>query len=78
MVRAAEYGNDRIVLGAHYAMDIIGGRTLTLYDMAHLLANDPDYVGQTLTIHGQSAAVPVIAAVRLGVLIVPPPTPLGT
>jgi len=61
MVRAAEYGNDRIVLGAHYAMDIIGGRTLTLYDMAHLLANDPDYVGQTLTIHGQSAAVPVIA-----------------
>ena len=46
MVRAAEYGDDRIVLGAHYAMDVIGGRTLALYDVAHLLANDPDYVGQ--------------------------------
>ena len=29
-------------------MDVIGGRTLALYDMAHLLANDPAYVGQTL------------------------------
>jgi len=61
MVRAAEYGNDRIVLGAHYAMDIIGSRTLTLFDIAHLLANDPSYVGQTLTIHGQTAPAPVIA-----------------
>jgi hypothetical protein len=46
MTRAAEYGNDRIIIGAHYAMDVIGGRTLALYDMAHLLANDPDYVGK--------------------------------
>jgi hypothetical protein len=44
--RAAEYGNDRIIVGAHYAMDVIGGRTLALFDVAHLLANDPDYVGQ--------------------------------
>ena len=48
IARAAEYGNERIVLGAHYAMDVIGGRTLAYYDMAHLLANDPDYVGQKL------------------------------
>ena len=46
MTRAAEYGNDRIIIGAHYAMDVIGGRTLALYDLAHLLANDPAYVGQ--------------------------------
>ncbi len=48
MTRAAEYGNDRILIGAHYAMDVLGGRTLALYDLAHLLANDPAYVGQTL------------------------------
>jgi PAP2 superfamily len=44
----AEYGNDRIVIGAHYAMDVIGGRTLAIYDLAHLLANDPAYVGRPL------------------------------
>ena len=38
VARAAEYGNDRIVMGAHYAMDVLGGRTLALYDLAHLLA----------------------------------------
>ncbi len=46
VVRAAEYGNSRIILGAHYAMDVIGGRTLAEYDLAHLLASDPAYVGQ--------------------------------
>ena len=46
VVRGAEYGNDRIVLGAHYAMDVLAGRTLALYDLAHLLANTPGYVGQ--------------------------------
>ena len=48
IARAAEYGNDRILVGAHYAMDVLGGRTLAIYDMAHLLANDPAYVGRTL------------------------------
>ncbi len=37
IVRAAEYGNDRIILGAHYAMDVLGGRTLALYEVARLL-----------------------------------------
>jgi len=46
ITRAAEYGNDRVLLGAHYAMDVIAGRTLALYDVAHLLANDSAYVGQ--------------------------------
>jgi len=49
IARGAEYGNDRILIGAHYAMDVIGGRTLALYDMAHLLANDPAYLDQPLT-----------------------------
>ena len=48
IARAAEYGNDRIIMGAHYAMDVLGGRTLALYDMAHLLANDPKYLGRNL------------------------------
>ena len=48
MARAAEYGDDRIIMGAHYAMDVLGGRTLATYDMAHLLANDPAYLGHTL------------------------------
>jgi hypothetical protein len=48
IVRGAEYGNSRIIVGAHYAMDVLAGRTLALYDMAHLLANSHDYVGQPL------------------------------
>ncbi len=43
IVRGAEYGNSRILLGAHYAMDVLGGRTLALYDVAHLLAQDKAY-----------------------------------
>ena len=48
IARGAEYGNDRILMGAHYAMDVLGGRTLALYDLAHLLANDPAYMGQPI------------------------------
>jgi hypothetical protein len=48
MIRAAEYGNSRILIGAHYAMDVLAGRTLAIYDLAHLLANDPAYLGRTL------------------------------
>ena len=48
VARGAEYGNDRILLGAHYAMDVLGGRTLAMHDLAHLLANDPVYLGRKL------------------------------
>jgi len=48
VARGAEYGNDRILMGSHYAMDVLAGRTLALYGLAHLLANDPAYVGQRL------------------------------
>jgi membrane-associated phospholipid phosphatase len=47
ITRAAEYGNDRIIMGAHYEMDVIAGRTISMYDLAHLLANDPAYMGQS-------------------------------
>jgi hypothetical protein len=47
IARGAEYGNDRIIMGAHYAMDVLAGRTLALYDMAHLLANDTAYTDKT-------------------------------
>jgi PAP2 superfamily len=45
ITRAAEYGNNRIIVGAHYTMDVLGGRTLATYDIAHLLANTAGYVG---------------------------------
>ena len=48
VARGAEYGNDRILMGAHYAMDVLGGRTLATYDLAHLLANDPAYMNRPL------------------------------
>ena len=39
LTRASEYGNSRIVLGVHYALDVIGGRSLAGYDLAQALAN---------------------------------------
>ena len=48
VARAAEYGNDRIIMGAHYAMDVLGGRTVATYDLAHLLADDPAYMNRPL------------------------------
>ncbi len=62
VVRGAEYGNDRILLGSHYAMDVLAGRTLALYDVAHLLANDPAYMGRSL--HGGTAIKDFRAAVK--------------
>jgi hypothetical protein len=46
ITRAAEYGNSRIVVGAHYAMDVIGGRAVALYDLAQLLSENPTYLNQ--------------------------------
>jgi autotransporter-associated beta strand protein len=44
IVRGAEYGNGRIVIGAHYAMDVLAGRTIAYYDIAQMLANNPTYL----------------------------------
>jgi hypothetical protein len=72
VARGAEYRNDRILMGAHYAMDVMGGRTLAMYDMAHLLANDPAYVGRTLqgvpTIKDFQAAVKTARADAIAAL----------
>ena len=57
VVRGAEYGNDRIIMGAHYAMDVLGGRTVATYDLAHLLANDPAYIGRPLTDFARATAM---------------------
>ena len=46
--RASEYGNSRIVLGVHYALDVIGGRSLAQYDLAQALAN-PAYINNAAT-----------------------------
>jgi PAP2 superfamily len=62
ITRGAEYGNDRILMGSHYVMDVMGGRTLALYDMAHLLANDPAYMG--LSEHGAPSIKDFQGAVR--------------
>jgi len=62
IVRGAEYGNDRILMGSHYAMDVLGGRTLALYDMAHLLANDPAYMG--LSVRGATPITDFQSALR--------------
>jgi hypothetical protein len=62
IVRGAEYGNDRVIMGSHYVMDVLGGRTLALYDMAHLLANDPKYLG--LSVRGAPPIKDFQAAVK--------------
>ncbi|GJD67708.1 phosphatase PAP2 family protein [Methylobacterium gnaphalii] len=66
VTRAAEYGNNRIVIGAHYAMDVLGGRATATHALAHLLANDPAYVGQrrknpaVINAMGQTEGEPVV------------------
>lgn len=41
--RGSEYGHSRIVIGAHYTLDVIAGRTLATYDLAQGLAGRPGY-----------------------------------
>ena len=73
VVGGAEYGNDRIIMGAHYAMDVLGGRTLATYDLAHLLANDPAYMNRplkdvaTMTATSQSQVPQIISDFRAAV-----------
>jgi len=49
-------------MGAHYTMDVMGGRTLALYDLAHLLAKDPSYVDQP--VNGAPRIKDFLAAIK--------------
>ncbi len=46
ITRSSEAGDNRIVLGVHYPLDVMGGRILGEAGVAHLLS-DPDYVENT-------------------------------
>ncbi|CAK9886617.1 MAG: Extracellular serine protease [Candidatus Erwinia impunctatus] len=48
LLRGSEYGNSRITLGVHYALDVIGARIMTTYALAQILNNNPDYLGQNI------------------------------
>jgi subtilase-type serine protease len=48
LARASEYGDSRIVLGAHYALDVIAGRVIGTYDVVQMLNNNPKYLGATV------------------------------
>ncbi len=61
ITRGAEFGNSRIILGAHYTMDVIAGRTLAYYDLSQLLAENPAYLnlkeGKAVPVANYAAAV---------------------
>ncbi|WP_392565384.1 phosphatase PAP2 family protein [Utexia brackfieldae] len=48
MLRGAEYGNSRVTLDVHYALDVIGARIMTTYILAQILNNNPDYLNQQI------------------------------
>jgi hypothetical protein len=60
LIRASEYGNSRIVLGVHYALDVIGGRSLAEYDLAQAFGNpayqnNPSYTGTPIALQATFA-----------------------
>ncbi|MCI1788806.1 MAG: phosphatase PAP2 family protein [Actinomyces sp.] len=47
ITRSSEAGNNRIVLGVHYPLDVMGGRILGEAGVSHLLSDD-DYVASAI------------------------------
>jgi outer membrane autotransporter protein len=52
LTRASEYGDSRIVIGAHYPLDLIGGRIIGTYITVQLLNNNPDYLNRMINDFG--------------------------
>lgn len=50
LARTSEYGNNRIVLGFHYPLDVMGGRISGQATVAHRWA-DPDFAGLLVQAH---------------------------
>ena len=50
LTRASEYGDSRIVLGAHYPLDVAAGRIQATYDVAQLLNNNLAYLNQPISV----------------------------
>ena len=50
LTRASEYGNRRIVLGAHNPLDVAAGRIQATYDVAQLLNNNLAYLNQPISV----------------------------
>lgn len=48
VLRGSEYGNSRVTLGVHYALDVIGARIMTTYTLAQILNNNPEYLNQDI------------------------------
>jgi autotransporter-associated beta strand protein len=44
LARSAESQNSRLILGVHYALDVIAGRILATEEVVHLLNNTPGYL----------------------------------
>lgn len=54
LTSGAWFGHDRVVLGVHHTLDVIGGRLWGMSDAVNLLNNNPDYLN-----HGFFGTEPV-------------------
>lgn len=54
MLRGAEYGNSRVVLGVHYGLDVVAARIMTTHAVAQMMNNNPDYLNQEIGMLGSS------------------------
>ena len=52
LARASEYGDNRVVLGFHYPLDVIGGRMVAQATVAHRWA-DPEYAARLSAAHAE-------------------------
>ncbi|WP_131118488.1 autotransporter domain-containing protein [Lichenihabitans psoromatis] len=59
LARAADYANDRIVLGVHYPLDIIASRALASYDLSQAFTN-PLYINNATTTSGTAINLPTL------------------